>query len=406
MKRKILKGLLSLAVALALWIYVVTVVSPSADRVYNNVPVVLQGESLLKERGLMITTQDIPSVSVHLEGNRSDLDKLNNSNITLTADLSRIYDAGTHSLRFSSSYPGDVASGAISVLSQDPVSITVEVEERVTKQVPVEVDYTGELAEGILADVENKELSVQEVEISGPKSVVSKIATARINVNLDERTESISEEFTYTLCNKKGKAVDAKLITTDTEKVNLSLRIARIKEVALDLQIVDGGGATKDTTQIVLSPETIRVSGSDTQLENIEKVELGTINLGEVLEDSVFTFPIKLPEGVVNETGVTEATATVRLKDLETKTLKVSNFKLVNVPKGMNAKLITQELEVQMRGSKEQIDRLKKSDITVQVDFANAKTGTVKINAQINSSVSGVGAVGTYTVSATVKAAK
>lgn len=406
MKRKILKGLLSLAAALALWIYVVTVVSPSADRVYNNVPVILQGESLLKERGLMITTQDIPTVSVHLEGNRSDLDKLNNSNITLTADLSKIYDPGTHSLRFSSSYPGDVASGAISVLSQNPVAITVEVEERVTKQVPVEIDYTGELGEGIVADVENKQLSANEVEISGPKSVVNKITTARINVNLDERTESISEEFTYTLCNKKGKAVDAELITTDTDKINLSLRIVRIKELPLELQIIDGGGATKDTAEIVLSPETIGISGSDTQLADIEKVVLGTINLGEVLEDSVLTFPIKLPEGVINETGVTEATATVRLKGLATKTVKVSNFKLVNVPKGMSAKLITQELEIQMRGPEAQIDKLKETDITVQIDFTNAQAGTVKINAQISSDVSGVGAVGTYTVSATVKKAK
>lgn len=406
MKRKILTALLSLAVALALWMYVVTFVSPSADRIYQSVPVVLQGESLLKERGLMVTTQEIPTVSVHLEGKRSDLDKLNSSNITLTADLSKIYDPGTHSLRFSSSYPGDVASGEISVLSQNPVAITVEVAERVSKVVPVAVYYTGELSDAFIADVENKELSATEVEIAGPKAIVDKIAEARIDVDLSDRTESIGEEFEYTLCDKKGEAVDAKLITTNVDKITLSLRIARIKEVSLNLQIIEGGGATKKTTEIVIAPETIRVSGSQSQLAAIEQVELGTINLGEMPEDAVLTFPIKLPEGVENETGVTEATATVRFKDLATKTIKVSNFKLVNVPKGMNAKLITQALEVEMRGPKTQVERLKASNVTAEIDFANTQTGTVKINAKITSTISGVGAVGSYTVSATVRADK
>ncbi len=406
MKRKILTALLSLTVALALWMYVVTFVSPSADRIYQNVPVVLQGESLLKERGLMVTTQEIPTVSVHLEGKRSDLDKLNSSNITLTADLSKIYDPGTHNLRFSSSYPGDVASGEISVLSQNPVAITVEVAERVSKLVPVKTHYTGELPDAFIADVENNELSVDEVEITGPKAVVDKITEARIDVDLNDRTESIGEEFEYTLCNKKGDAVDAKLITTNTDKITLSLRIARIKEVSLNLQVIEGGGATKKTTEIVITPETIRVSGSDSQLAAIEQVELETINLGEIPEDAVFTFPIKLPEGVENETGVTEVAATVRFKDLVTKTVKVSNFKMVNVPKGLNAKLITQALEVRMRGTKAQIDRLKASNITAEIDFANTQTGTVKLNVKITSTVSGVGAVGTYTVSATVHAEK
>lgn len=403
MKRKILKALGSLAIALALWGYVVTVVSTDADRVYNDVPIVFQGESLLRERGLMIITQEIPTVSLHLEGNRSDLDKLSSSNITLTADLSRIYDPGTHNLRFATSYPGDVAAGAISVLSQNPVAITVQVEERLSKSVPVEIRYKGELAEEFIADVENKVLSAESVEIAGPKSVVDQITTARIDVDLSDRTESIGEAYAYTLCNQKGEAVDAKLITTNVENIMVSIRIARIKELKLKVPAIEGGGATKNTTEILISPETIRVSGSESQLAAIEELELGSIDLSTLTKDSVLTFPIKLPEGVENETGVTEATVTVRFKNLATKTLKVSNFNLVNVPKGMSAKMITQALEVKMRGTKSQVDKLKTSNVTAVIDFTDTKTGTVKINAQITSSVSGVGAVGTYTVSATVK---
>ena len=403
MKRKIITALLSLFVALALWTYVVTVVSTDTDRIYNNVPVVLQGESLLKERGLMVITQEIPTVSLHLGGNRSNLDKLNSSNIILAADLSKIYDPGTHSIRFATSYPGDVAAGASSVLSQDPVAITIEVAERASKVVPVEVYYKGELPQDFIADVENKTLSAEGVEISGPKTVVDKITKARIDLDLNERKESIGESFKYTLCDENGDAVDAKLITTNVESIMLALRIAKLKEVKLHVEIVDGGGATKDTVKVDINPQTIRISGSETQLEALEQIKLGTIDLREVPGDKVFNFSIKLPEGIENETGVTEATVTVQFQKLVTKTIKVSNFELVNVPEGMSAKMITEALEVQMRGPKAQVDRLKSSNVKAVINFAEATVGTVKLSAEITSSVSGVGAVGTYTVSATVK---
>ena len=53
MKRKILSFLLSLAIAFGLWLYVVTVVSPGSEKEYYNIPVVLEGETVLQERGLI-----------------------------------------------------------------------------------------------------------------------------------------------------------------------------------------------------------------------------------------------------------------------------------------------------------------------------------------------------------------
>lgn len=405
MKNKILKALLSLTIALSLWTYVVTVVSPNSDRHYNNISVTLQGESLLRERGLMVITQEIPAVSLHLEGSRTDLDKLNNSNISLTADVSKIYDPGAHSLRFTPSYPGDVVSSAITVLSQNPVSISVEVEEWESKTVPVDVQYTGTLPESYVVDLENKKLDVEDVAISGPKSVIDKITTAKIEVDITDRTESISDSFRYTLCDKAGKAVDAQLVTTDVDQIALDLRIIRIKEVALELNVIDGGGATSATTEITVEPTTIRVSGSDSQLEGLESLVLGTVDLAEMPEDTELMFPIKLPEGMENETGVTEAKVTVRFSNLATTTLKVTNFRLINVPKGLNVELITQALEVQLRGPKSQIDQLEASGVVALIDMTDAQAGTVKVNAQITSDAKDVGAVGTYPVSATVQSA-
>lgn len=405
MKNKILTGLLSFAIALSLWLYVVTVVSPNSDKHYYNIPVTLQSEVVLQERGLMITTTDLPTVSLHLEGNRTDLNKLNSSNITIAVDVSRIGEAGTHNLTYTPSYPGDVPNNAISVLSRTPGTITLTVEERISKQVPVDILYTGSLSEDYMADKENKELDYENINIVGPKSVIDQIAMAQIEVNLDNRTESISEQFYYTLCNEKGEPVDAQHVTTDVEAVTLSLRIVRVKEIDLVVNVIDGGGATVDTSTITIEPKTIRVSGSDSLLEGLEHLELGTIELGQMLEDAVLTFPIKLPEGVTNETGVLEAAVDVRFPDLATKTLKVKSFTAVDVPAGLEADIITKVLEIQFRGPKASVEKIKEEDITVNVSFANEQEGTVTVKADITIDIDGVGAVGTYNITATLRKA-
>ena len=98
MKRKLIYGLLSALIAIGLWLYVVTVVNPEWEETFSNIPVVLENEEILHERGLMLVSEEDPKVTLRLFGNRADMIKLNSSNITIRADLSRIYSAGEQSL--------------------------------------------------------------------------------------------------------------------------------------------------------------------------------------------------------------------------------------------------------------------------------------------------------------------
>jgi len=405
MKNKIITALLSVVIAFALWLYVITVVSPNSDKTYSNIPVTLQSEVILQERGLMITTAELPEVTLQLEGNRADLDKLNSANITIAVDVSRIGTPGKHSLSYTPGFPGDIANNAITVLSRSPDSIIIEVENRISKNVPVDIQYTGSLSEDYMADKDNKVLDHEIINITGPESVIDQIAMARIEVNMDDRVESINEQFEYTLCNEKGEPVDAELVVTDAEAITLNLRIVRVKQLALTVNVIDGGGATKDTSSITIEPQVIRISGSDNLLEGLENLELGTINLGEMQEDGIFTFPIKLPEGITNETGVLEATVDVKFPELDTKTLTVTEFKAINVPAGLTADMITQMLEIQVRGPKASIKKIEAENVTVEVDFANEQVGTVSVKPKIIIDAEGVGTVGNYKVTATLRKA-
>ena len=405
MKSKFSTILLSIVIAFGLWMYVITSVSPGSEETYYNIPVVMDGESMLAERNLMITQASAANVTLKLSGNRTDLYKVNSQNITLKSDLSKVYDEGTHYIGYSIAFPGDVASNAFEVVAQNPKYIAITVERKVTKPVPVEVKWIGSTPDGFMSDRENRVLDYSEITISGPASVADLIEKAVIEVDLTEPRESISQSFRYTLCDADGNGVDANKITTNVEEVRLDVKIRRVKEVELKLDVTYAGGANESNTTIEISPSKIRLSGGEAVLEELgDSIQLGKINLADITKSQEMTYVITLPEGVTNETGVTEAEVTIAFTGLAIRELVVDQFKIINVPEGMEAELITERLNVSLRGPSSVISKLTAEDVLVVVDFTGAEADTATFKAAIvfPEGFETVGALGAYTVSATV----
>lgn len=407
MKNKIVSLIFSVVLAFALWAYVVTVVSPEDENTFPNIPVVFESETALNERNLMLTSGSNSTVTLRISGARSDLSKLNSSNITVKVDLAKVYDPGEHKLNYSISYPGDVSPSAFTVETRLPSSVSITVERRASKRVPVEVVYSGAVHPDYICDTENAVLDITGVAISGPSSVVDQIATARIEVDLEGRTESVGESYRYTLCDLAGEPVDAAEVEATTAEIRLDLRIQQVKEVPLVYTLIEGGGATQDNVKISCSSETIRVCGSSAMLAELESIDLGIINLAEISSSTQLTFPIELPDGVTNLTGVTEVTVDITLTGLTTQEFTVENIQAINVPEGMRYEVLTQVLKVTMRGPTAQINALTDEDIIAVVDFSEREVGSFTAKADIsviNENCEDVGAMGTYSVSVILSA--
>ena len=405
MKNKISTALLALIIAFGLWVYVITTVSPGSEDTYHNIPIGWDGEAVLQERGLMITDISSETVSLTLSGTRQDLAKVNSGNITLKVDLSKIYEPGTHTLDYSTSYPGDVASNAFVEESRYPENVTVTVEARRNKEVPVEIRWVGKSPEGFMTDKENRTLDHPFITVVGPASVADRIEKAVIEVDLSERRESISESFRYTLCDAEGNPVDAQMIATDFQEVRLDVKIQRVKDLTLTYNLVEGGGATAANAEITLSVDSIRVSGSEAALEALgDELVLGTVNLGDIPRNTTLTFAINLPEGVTNLTGVTETEISVAYTGLLTMNFVIEEFEAVNVPEGMQADIITRELTLEIRGTADLMQKLTAEDIRVLVDFtgAEAETASFRVIIEFAGGFESLGATRVYTVNATV----
>ena len=411
MKNKFLMALLSFAIAFGLWMYVINYVSLDSEDTFYNIPVNFTGESMLQERDLMITDGRGATVSLRLSGKRSDLTKLDSSNITIEADLSSLDKGNRVEVAYTIRYPGGIPNSAIKVLSQEPGVISLKIEDFDEKYVNIVPDY-GETTqpEGYLAMLDDAVLSEKQVKISGPVSILDQISSAVINVDLTDRTESFAGEFAYTLCNAEGEPVDLKeLVKVDDDGlVRMDLTILRIKEVPLWIEIIDGGGATSENSTITIDPEVIQIAGNDQVLEKIDRIELiGEINLGELEEDTELIFDIAVPENVKNITNLTQAAVKISFPNLMTKEFNAKNFTAVNVPAGMEAEILTKDLAVTLRGPASLVRKMTDDDVSVVVDFANAAMGTTSVRGvvRLDSEFAAVGQMGTFTVTATLREA-
>ena len=403
MKSNIWRIALSVLISFGLWLYVVTVVTPEAEDTFYDIPISYQND-ILEERGLMVVSET-PTVTVKVKGNRSDLNELNANNITVLVDLAAIQAPGTQMLTPKVIYPGNMA---VETISQNPNVLQLKVENRIKKPVPIRLEFLGAVPEGFIADKDNPVMDTAVVEVVGPQSSMDLIDHATIQVDLSDKTESIVGAFQYVLCDEAGEPVDAEMITTNVEEVNISVKIQAIKEVPLTVNLVDGGGATKDSCKLELTRDSIWVSGNEARLRDLEFVELGTVDLSDLKEETnTMVFEIILPDGVTNMTGETEVTATISFPDLVRKKLTISKNKFVTtgVPEGTEVVWITEMVEVELRGPSALMKKLSEKDITVSVDFTDEELGGVSKVPKITlgSGYADVGAISVSTITATLQ---
>lgn len=406
-KSKIYSVVLSLVVAFGLWLYVVTNVSQEDDVTFYNIPVVMEGEAALAEENLMITGRSVQTVSVNIFGKRSDLNKINNGNLTAKVNLSKIEEPGENiQLPYTIGYPDNVSANDFTEESKNPGFIYVDVDYRRTKEVQVQLKWTGTRSEDYIYDTENAVLDYPAITVIGPAAVADLIHHAEIEIDLTEQVKSISDSYRYTLCDEEGNAVDAEQITTNVEEVHVDLPIQRIKDVKLAVDVIYGGGANESNVKVSIEPQSLRLSGGDAVLEEFgDTYTVATLNLADIERSESFTYTLTLPEGITNQTGVSEVTVTVKYTGLITREFTLDTFQSINVPAGMAAEIINASLTVKVRGPAEEINALTAEDITAVVDFSSAEVGTATYKATIifGEEFSNVGALKTSSVSATVQ---
>ena len=399
---KVLWAVVSLLLSFLIWAYIASTEDASIERIFSGVPVTFQGESELRSsRGLIITDASADTVTVKVSGPRASIGNLHASDLSAVVDVSGISQARDMQVSYTVRFPESVNMSGVDVLTKTPETIEFSVVQESTKTVEVKGVFTGSVEEGFT--VEPIVVEPASVTLYGPASELERVDSACVYIdrqNVSATIGPVSSDFS--LLDADGKTIEPDSVTSSQDTVTVTVPVLMNKELTLTVSLVGGAGATSDNTVVTIEPKTIQVAGSTATLENINQIVIGTVDLTDFAETYDTTLPITLDNNLRNLTGVTEAKVHVTVSGLETKKLTVTNITIT----GGTGELRTTTKEITVRGTKDALNRVSAASVRIVADLSEyaSASGTIEVPVKVYvDGMEGVGAVGDYTVSVTLK---
>ena len=397
---------LSLFLAIVLWRYVTNDLNPTQTDTLTNVPVVFNGLDSLEERGMMISEGLEQTVTLRIQAKRNVIQQLSNENVSVVIDVSTITTTGEKTVTdYNVTFPRAVANDPITIRSRSPSTITFTVSNWVEREIEVRGNFTGSVADGY--QMGDLTVSPSTITIQGQEELVNLVDYALVTLSQENLSETYTGELPYTLIGFNGEELSMERLNLEVSSsaVVVTLPVMQLKEVELVVDVIPGGGATEQDAKITIDPSTIMVSGDEDALAGLEQITIGEVDLQQIFGTDTFTFPINLSEQLTNVSGVSEATVTVSIEDLATRTLEVDNISVLT-PDGYTADLVTQSRLVMIRGSEEAVAQVIPSQIRIVADLSEASlaTGTQTVPVKVYlDGASDVGVVGTdYKITVTI----
>lgn len=391
--------LLSVLLAFAFWLYVRAVEDPTGTAVIHNVQVEVSGTNVLTSQGLTVASLSTERVEIKVEAPTSVLNNLRrySSNIYVRLDVSRCVE-GENKLEWKPTLPTNFNVEDAIIQEQSPAFIIVTVEKLYSESFNVEFQLDGRVAKNY--QMGTPAIEPESVFISGPVEQVNRVDKVVAILEKNELNERFAGDLPLTLLDQEGNPLTDLEVTLSSSTAYVVVPVVVTKEVELTVDVVPGGGATIADADIHIEPQTIVVSGAQADMEGLEKIFLGSVNLSDVLGTNTFPFSITLDPSLTNESGLTTAEVTVTVQGLNTAVFAAHNITATPPPNGFTVEIVTQSLPVTIRGRAEDLANIDNSQIRVVANLSGVTSqGSRVVPAQVYlDGTSTVGVVGVYTV--------
>lgn len=368
--RKVIRLAVSFLAAIAIWLYVDTVKMPSVPMRIRDIPVEFSGENTsLADKGLMLLSGYDTTIDLVLKGPRSQLYKMDRSDIRIVADTSSILEPGVQTLSYQVIYPDGAARNTINVDWASMYSVTVTVGELYAKEVPVHCTVSGMPQKNFYA--EEPILDMTSITLRGMRDELLNVEYAEINVDISGLDETYKNAEAFTLFDNNNVKVTADAIRTSTKLIQVTVPIKTTKEVPLELHIQESAGATMNNTSYSILPRSVTLSGEKMVLADINSIILDTIYLQDIDFTQTLLYEIPVPENTELYDDNTTATVSFTITGLSEKTVTVSKFLTERVPEGFTGSCTTESIQVSLRGLATEIAAIKDEDVTAVIDFSD-----------------------------------
>lgn len=285
-----LMRIISILLAVFLWIYVTNELNPTKEQVLRQIPIETRG----LETGLVVG--DMPdNVSLRVQGNQNVMADLTGKSVEVWVDLNGVRE-GNALVPVQVKLPAGVRLMDIS-----PGKVTVQIERIVEKHVRVKVETTSRPADGYRQMKPAAKPS--QVVIKGPESVLAAVDAAAARVDMQGRTGNVLETVPVQLIDRQGRVVDNPGVAVVPGQVEVFVPVVNelpSKTVPVRVTVTGIPAEGQVVGEVIPEPRTVTVTGRREVLDGIREIATEAVDVTGAKEDVFKTVRPVLPAGVAS----------------------------------------------------------------------------------------------------------
>ncbi|OJV61764.1 MAG: hypothetical protein BGO41_15895 [Clostridiales bacterium 38-18] len=359
--------ILSLAMAILFWIFVMDQVDPEITRIIENVPVQLTNTQELDQNNLKIMNQTDYFVNVEVTGRRNNVLSLNAKNISLWADL-RSVRSGINNVYINST----INSESVSIKAVVPNEIVLTVDRVVSLPKPVQIIISDQYQDTLYQ--KNLEVTPLEIKVTGPESLVNSVSYLGGTISVGTLDNDYQREVSLVPYSFDGEVVNG--VTLESSYANISLTIGKNKSISIEPLVTGVPAEGYKVVGITVNPQNVTVQGDVTNIDDITTLMTKEIQLnGDETATLIVEKELNLPEGITVSTGIPTVQVEIQIEEVQTKefTFAINELPIVNLNQGFITDLNSNDgvITVKVTDIESVIAGLSKNDLHLDLNFSN-----------------------------------
>jgi YbbR domain-containing protein len=372
--------ILAFLIAGLLWLVVGNIEDPVTTKQFSDVPVEIINESVLDSINKVYEIKDGKTATFIVKGRESVLNSLTADDFLVQADLAHLSEVNAMNVDITPK-----SAGSNIEIYRNSNTVTVSIEDEASSNFPVTVVTDGTVKEGYA--IGERVATPNLVQVTGPASLIKKIKTVQAMVNVDNAYKDVENKVELIYLNGDGDLLDADRLTADYDSVNVTVRVYKSKNIAVNVETIGELPDGYSVKNITYEPQTITVAASDEVLSSLTSITIDDVDISDIHSSKQYTIDPAgyIPEGVYLANTDEQIAVTVEVGKYITKTLTLTNDD-IDISGGSpkyNYKLDPETtVKLIISGYQDDINKLKASDFAPMIDVSDRGVGSHLLDLQ------------------------
>lgn len=366
--------LLALAISITLWIIFTGEQNPVREDFFDTeIPV----ETSRLGEGLVVSRLAPNTIRLRIAAPRDIWESLSADNFRIVVDLFAI-GVGLHELPVAS----DSSDSRIRIIAAEPDTVTIAVEQRMEKEVPVRVDLAGSPLLGYRFQA--PELLPDVVKVIGPASKVALVDAALIDVEIGSARSTVN--VTQRAVPRDAQGEDVSGVQLDPPVVQVTVPIEQVttsKDVPVRVRVEGQPESGYWVAGYNAQPASVTLFGRLEELDGVSFVYTEIISVDGATQSFATTVELARP-AEIGITGSNEVEVFVEVLPIITLVETEVVVTYVNLQPGMEATVDPAAARVTLRGFAPALRTLQPGSVVVSLNLSGFGPGTYALTPDVS----------------------